>query len=242
MKSLFISDLHLSLETPHIAQQLLAVLAGPAQEVDQLFILGDMFEAWIGDDAMPPELAPLLMPIKALTEKGIAVYFMHGNRDFLIGEKFAQACGAQLLNDPHVIELQGENVLLMHGDLLCSDDTTYLAFRQQVRNPQWQAHFLSLSIEERIAMAQQARAASKTDTSNKAEDIMDTNQNTVEDYMREHGVKRLIHGHTHRPAIHHFELDGAKAERIVLGDWGAEPSMLFIDDDSVRLIDPRVSS
>ena len=242
MKSVFISDLHLAPETPQIAQMLLQVLGSEARDADELYILGDFLEAWLGDDAMPPALEPLLAQLKTLSDHGCRIYLMHGNRDFLLGQAFAQACGATLLPEAQVIELQGQPTLLMHGDQLCTDDVSYQAFRQQVRNPQWQQHFLGLTIPQRLEMAKQARAASKEQTSNKAEAIMDVNAATVADTMRQYGVTRLIHGHTHRPAIHQFELDNQPVTRIVLGDWIDQPSMLVVNNDKMRLIDPRVSS
>ncbi|MDH5300032.1 MAG: UDP-2,3-diacylglucosamine diphosphatase [Gammaproteobacteria bacterium] len=242
MKSLFISDLHLSPETMQIAQQLVMLLNTQAQDADEVYILGDMFEAWLGDDAMPEAIKPLISQLSALSKRGCRVFLMQGNRDFLMGEEFARLCGATLLPEAHVIQLQGQPTLLMHGDQLCTDDVGYQSFRQQVRNPQWQKQFLSLPIPNRMEMAKQARAASKEQTSHKAEYIMDVNQQTVIDTMRQHGVSQVIHGHTHRPATHTFELDGQPARRIVLGDWTDRPSYLVVNGDKMQLVDPRISS
>lgn len=241
MSSVFISDIHLSPQQPALAQLLLKFLQSPEiKDAQALYILGDLFDAWLGDDATPPELSPITQTFKSLAESGKQIFYLRGNRDFLVGEDLATRCGFTLLDDPCVIEILGQPTLLMHGDLLCTDDHEYQSFRKQVRNPQWQKQFLSLLVPERIALAKKARETSKTETAQKADDIMDANQQTVEQYMREYGVTRLIHGHTHRPAIHHFQLNGKDAERIVLGDWHDLPSYLSINDHDCLLSDPRV--
>jgi len=245
MYSLFISDVHLSSDTPEIAASFLQILKQKAPEADALYLLGDVFEYWLGDDAITDAHQPFINAIREISDAGIPVYFMHGNRDFLVGEKFADLCACTLLNDPCVIDLYGTPTLLMHGDLLCTDDTDYQVFRKTVRNPDWQSQFLNMSIPERLAMAKKARDASQAQTSahmQDAEEIMDANHETVKQYLLDAGVRQMIHGHTHRPAIHEFELNGNTAKRVVLGDWHPEPSYLMISKNEILLHDPRIPS
>lgn len=226
MTTLFISDLHLDAERPQIVDLFAGLLDGEARRAASLYILGDLFESWIGDDddaALPARVA---QATRALRDAGVPVYFMHGNRDFLLGEDYAARAGMTLLADPAVIELGGERVLLMHGDTLCTDDVEYLKFRTLVRDPRWQQQFLARPLDERRAFAAQARGESRKHTSTARPDIMDVNPHAVEAAMRAHGVRKLIHGHTHRPATHRFLLDGKSAERIVLGDWYEQDSVL----------------
>ncbi|MBI1195883.1 MAG: UDP-2,3-diacylglucosamine diphosphatase [Gammaproteobacteria bacterium] len=230
MRTLFISDLHLSAERPEAIDCFLGFLAGLSAEDDHLYILGDLFEVWIGDDALAPEHARIMEGFRAFTSKGGLVDVMHGNRDFLLGEGFAARTGCRLLPDPTLIELAGVPTLLSHGDTLCTDDQAYLAYRAHVRNPEVQKHFLALSIEERVQVAREHRNQSKAESKQKSYAIMDVNQGAVEALMREHGVTRLIHGHTHRPAHHRFTLDGKAAERIVLADWYDAGSVLVFAD------------
>lgn len=241
MQTLFISDLHLSANTPQITKNYLALLQTEGVKSQAIYILGDFFEYWLGDDGITAEHQAVLSPLNQLSEQGIALYFMHGNRDFLIADEFARQTGCELLRDPTTIDLYGTPTLLMHGDLLCSDDKEYLAFREQVRNPDWQRQFLSLDMNARIEMAKQARDASQSAMQNKADEIMDVNQRTVEQTMRDAGVQQLIHGHTHRPAIHQFQLGSENYKRIVLGDWGEMPSYLIVTPEGSSLHDPRVS-
>ena len=235
MATLFISDLHLEPARPEIGEQFLAFLAGPAREADALYILGDLFEAWIGDDDPNPYYAQMKSAIRALSDSGVPVFFMHGNRDFMIGERFAAEAGVTLLDDPHPIELHGENVLLSHGDALCTDDVEYQKVRAMTRNPDWQAMMLSKSIEERIAFAMQAREQSLARGESMTEEIADVNQGAVEQALRDSGADILLHGHTHRPAVHPFHVDGRPVHRIVLGDWYEQGSMVEWDDDGPRL-------
>ena len=235
MATLFISDLHLEPARPEIGEQFLAFLAGPAREADALYILGDLFEAWIGDDDPNPYYAQMKSAIRALSDSGVPVFFMHGNRDFMIGERFAAEAGVTLLDDPHPIELHGENVLLSHGDALCTDDVEYQKVRAMTRNPDWQAMMLSKSIEERIAFAMQAREQSLARGESMTEEIADVNQGAVEQAIRDSGADILLHGHTHRPAVHPFHVDGRPVHRIVLGDWYEQGSMVEWDDDGPRL-------
>ncbi len=226
MTTLFISDLHLAGERPQIIAQFLDLLRGEARAAEALYILGDLFEAWLGDDAVLPDLAPVIDGLRALSDSGVPLFVMAGNRDFLMGEGFAAMTGARLLDDPTPIDLYGTPTLLMHGDTLCTDDLAYQQVRAQVRDPAWIAHALSMSIEERIETARRLRQQSQAHTRSTAEAIMDVNPDAVAQAFREHGVERLIHGHTHRPGVHHTVVDGRTVERIVLGDWYSQASLL----------------
>ena len=226
MTTLFISDLHLDESRPHILELFLRFLAEEARGADALYILGDLFESWIGDDDDTALTARVAHALRALRDGRVTIHFMHGNRDFLLGADYAARAGLTLLADPTVIELYGERVLLMHGDTLCTDDVDYQKFRTLVRDPTWQRQFRAKSLQERRAFAAQARGESRKQTAMKQAEIMDVNQGAVASAMRAHGVRKLIHGHTHRPATHHFDLDGHSAERIVLGDWYEQSSVL----------------
>jgi UDP-2,3-diacylglucosamine hydrolase len=233
--TLFISDLHLDPARPDITSQALAFLACEASGADALYILGDLFDAWIGDDDPEPEKQRVIAALKKLTDAGLPCYFMRGNRDFLIGDGFAAASGCTLLEDPTVIELHGRRVLLMHGDTLCTDDKEYQAFRAMVRDPDWQRAMLARPLPERLAIARQLRETSAVRTAGKSEEIMDVNEEAVRVAMRAHGIHTLLHGHTHRPAVHQFDLDGHDAERIVLGDWYMQGSVLSWDTEGYDL-------
>jgi len=236
LSTLFISDLHLSPERPAIVGLFLKFLRERASHAEALYILGDLFEYWIGDDAgLQAEARPLVEALRGLTRSGIPVYVMHGNRDFLLGDRFVAETGCRLLPDPTVISLYGEPTLLMHGDLLCTDDVDYLKFRAMVRNPQWIQMFLAKPVPERIAMAQQYREVSKAATANKKPEIMDVHPAAVEAALREHQIRHLIHGHTHRPAQHVLTLDGETVRRTVLGDWYDQGSVLTCDANGCTL-------
>mgnify|MGYP001822075703 FL=1 len=235
MATLFISDLHLEPARPEIGEQFLTFLAGPARKADALYILGDLFEAWIGDDDPNPYYAQMRSAIRELSDSGVPVFFMHGNRDFMIGQRFATQAGLTLLDDPYPLELHGENVLLSHGDALCTDDVEYQQVRAMTRNPDWQAMMLSKSIEERIAFAVQAREQSLARGESMTDDIADVNQGAVEQLLRDSGADILLHGHTHRPAVHPFHVDDRPVHRIVLGDWYEQGSMVEWDADGPRL-------
>jgi UDP-2,3-diacylglucosamine hydrolase len=236
MASLFIADLHLDPARPQITTLFESYLASDeVRHADALYILGDLVEAWIGDDddaELPQRIAAAT---RAVRDAGVPVYFMVGNRDFLLGKRFAGHAGLTLLDDGVVHDIHGRPTLLMHGDVLCTDDVAYQAVRQQVRNPEWQAQILSMPLDARRAFAAKARADSKAHTGSTMESIMDVNADAVAEAMRKAGVTRLIHGHTHRPAVHRFELDGKAAERIVLGDWYEHGSVLRVNDDGVEL-------
>jgi len=226
MSTLFISDLHLDAARPHIVELFTRFIAADARAAEALYILGDLFESWIGDDDDSPLALQVAQSLYALKQSGVPVFFMHGNRDFLLGEAYAKRAGMTLLDDPTVIEFGGQPTLLMHGDTLCTDDAAYQEFRAVVRNPDWQKQFRARSLSERHAFAAQARAESVKHTAGAKPEIMDVNQAAVLAAMRKHGVRTLIHGHTHRPATHRFEVDGQAAERIVLGDWYEQSSVL----------------
>ncbi|MFD1217833.1 UDP-2,3-diacylglucosamine diphosphatase [Microbulbifer celer] len=236
MASFLISDLHLDETRPHITRAFYDFLAGPAAGAEALYILGDFFEVWIGDDDDAPLPQEVARQLKAFSDAGTRLYLMHGNRDFLIGEDYARRCGAELLSDPSLVELAGEPVLLMHGDSLCTLDEEYMAFRQQARNPQWQQALLAKPLDERRQIADQIRAVSKSMNSRKAEDIMDVTPEEVINALRDHNTRTLIHGHTHRPARHRLEVDGEPAERIVLGDWGELGWCIKADAKGLELI------
>jgi len=236
MATLFIADLHLDPARPQITRLFESYLASDeVRRADALYILGDLVEAWIGDDddaELPRRIADAT---RGVSDAGVPVYFMVGNRDFLLGQTFARRAGMTLLDDGIVHDVQGRPTLLMHGDTLCTDDIAYQAVRRQVRTPEWQAQILSMPLEARRAFAAKARADSKAHTGSSAESIMDVNGDAVAEAMRGAGVTRLIHGHTHRPAVHEFELDGKAAQRIVLGDWYEHGSVLRVDRNEVDL-------
>jgi UDP-2,3-diacylglucosamine hydrolase len=213
-----ISDLHLDKSNPYIADLFLAYLKNPATRPKQLYILGDFFESWIGDDDLSPFNQTIVTALKDASAS-FPIYFMHGNRDFLIGKRFLTMTGMQLLPDEYIIDLHGKPTLLMHGDTLCTDDLAYLTFRKKARNRFFQWLFLMKSLTKRQAIAETMRNASKKYTTNATDKIMDVNQSAVQAVMRKHQVLQLIHGHTHRPNMHTFDLDGQIATRLVLAAW-----------------------
>ena len=223
---LFISDLHLAPERPQIIQLYLRFLQEKARHARQLYILGDFVEYWLGDDDPAPGLQDVFDTMHQLSSSGLHIYMMHGNRDFLIGEQLAQRCGFELLDDPSIIHVKDKPVLLLHGDTLCTDDVEYQKLRLMLRNPAWQQAFLAKPIAERTAMAQALREKSKVETAAKAADIMDVNEDEVAQAFRDHQCRLMIHGHTHRPAIHTLKVDDQAATRVVLGDWYSHGSYL----------------
>jgi UDP-2,3-diacylglucosamine hydrolase len=233
--TLFISDLHLEGREPATIELFRDLLADEARSAESLYILGDLFEAWIGDDDDDPTLVPIVESLRALTAAGVDCAVMHGNRDFLLGPRFAAATGCRLLGDFERIAIHGEHVLLTHGDLLCTDDERYLRLRAQLRDPAWQRDFLAEPVAERRAIAADLRKLSAAEIAAKSEYIMDVNQDAVADRMRAHDVRLLLHGHTHRPGVHRFELDGAPAARIVLGAWHDGASIVRWDAHGYRL-------
>jgi UDP-2,3-diacylglucosamine hydrolase len=240
MSTLFVSDLHLDPARPAITALFLEFLEDEAPHAEALYILGDLFEAWIGDDADDALAQSVRAALARLRAAGVPVYVMRGNRDFLFGQRFAEESGATLLPDPCVVMLYGQPTLLMHGDLLCTDDRDYLAFRAMVREAAWQADFLAKPMSERAAFAAKARAASSDRQAGlKAqgglEAITDANPDAIAATMARYGVRRMIHGHTHRPAIHSLQVDGLSAQRIVLGDWYEQGSVLRVSRDGFAL-------
>ncbi|MGY0561636.1 UDP-2,3-diacylglucosamine diphosphatase [Luteimonas sp. A277] len=231
MTTLFIADLHLDPERPDITRLFGDFLDAEARQADALYILGDLFESWVGDDDPSEAGAFVAAKLRALADSGLPVFFMHGNRDFMLGRDYAARAGMRLLPDPSVIELYGKPVLLMHGDLLCTDDVEYQKVRAQVRNPDWRAHMLSQPLQARLAFAQQARASSQArqgemKQAGTMESITDASPVAVEETMRRYGIDTLIHGHTHRPAIHDLAIGDRACRRIVLGDWYEQGSAL----------------
>jgi UDP-2,3-diacylglucosamine hydrolase len=226
--TLFISDLHLEDNAPERMEWLATFLAGPARKAEAVYILGDLFEFWIGDDAVSATAKQVAKATATLNSSAVPCYFVHGNRDFLLGENYASIAGLELLPETRVVDLYGAPTLLLHGDTLCTDDLEYQAFRRQARDPAWQASILALPIEERLQMARVARGASMEHTGSASMDIMDVNPEAVSNAFREHKVCRMIHGHTHRPARHLVDLGDARAERIVLADWYTEGSYLEV--------------
>jgi len=226
MTTLFISDLHLDPTRPDITAQFLEFLDGEAASAEALYILGDLFEVWIGDDDPEPEKRRVVAGLKRLTDRGVPCFVMHGNRDFLLGQKFAADSGCQLLDDPTIVHLYGSRVLTTHGDALCTDDVSYQRLRTTVRDRGWQSMFLALSVAQRFALATEARAGSKEHVSRMSAAIMDVNPEAVATAMRAAGVDLLLHGHTHRPKVHGLTIDGHAAKRIVLGDWHDQGSVV----------------
>jgi len=217
--TLFISDLHLSLDKPEITRRFLTFLANRAKTAKAVYILGDLFDTWIGDDDFMPPNNKIRQQLKHTTDSGIPVFLQQGNRDFLLGSRFAQDTGVTLLDDYTVIDLHGTPTLITHGDLLCTDDLAYQAFRIKSHTPEWQHNVLSKPLLLRLLAARWYRLRSYFHKRKKSQDIMDVNQDTVATVMREYGTLRLIHGHTHRPAMHGFEINGQAAQRFVLAAW-----------------------
>lgn len=217
---LFVSDLHLSPRSPGATRLFTDFLAGRAREADSLFILGDLFEAWVGDDDRDDTCnAEVISSLRTAADSGLEISLLHGNRDFLLGPGFAAAAGVRLLPDPYVLSTPEWQFVLSHGDVLCTDDADYIAFRDQVRDPAWQAAFLARPLAERRALAAGMREQSEHGKQAKAEYMMDLNSGETEDFLRRHGYATLIHGHTHRPATHDHIVDGIHVERWVLADW-----------------------
>jgi UDP-2,3-diacylglucosamine hydrolase len=235
VKTLFVSDLHLDAASPEIARQFHAFLAGEARSAAALYILGDLFEAWLGDDDPDPSARSTVAALRALVDAGVPCFVMHGNRDFLIGERFCRETGATLLEDGAVVEVHGERVLLMHGDALCTDDVSYQRLRRIVRHPVVRWILRHMTLEQRRALARKMRAGSREHVGMTAPEIMDVNAAAVVQAFRTAGVRTLIHGHTHRPAVHALDVDGTPSRRIVLGDWYSQGSVLEWSGDSISL-------
>ena len=248
MTTLFISDLHLDPSRPQISEQFLRFLGDECARADALYILGDLFEYWIGDDDPQPLAAEIAEFLHTLADSGVPIHFMRGNRDFLLGDVYAARAGLRILPDPCVVSLYGHPTLLMHGDLLCSGDTEYQTFRRQTRDLDWQRDMLAQPLATRMALALRARAASAVhqqrlsvergiaaNAGEAREDITDVSADTVEGIFTRYGIDRLIHGHTHRPAMHSLVASGTPRTRIVLGDWYEQGSVLRVDADGIVL-------
>ena len=238
-EAIFISDLHLDPERPQMLELFIHFCADIAARADELYILGDFLEIWWGDDEPAEYYQGIFNALSELsTLHNTRVYMMHGNRDFMMGEELAKRCHFTLIDEPYPLELAGKNALLIHGDSLCTDDIEYQKFRQMVRNPLWQQQILSKSLEERYALAHSIRDQSKTDTSLKAEDIMDVNDTATRQIFIEHNIDLLIHGHTHRPAFHELMIHDKPVQRIVLGDWYKKGNYLRIDSNNkIEMLD-----
>jgi len=237
--TLFISDLHLDSSRPDITAQFLQFLKTDARQAEALYILGDLFEVWIGDDDTNADKLHIQSALRELTAARVPCYIMHGNRDFLIGQRFCRATGCQLLTDPTVVELYGRRVLLMHGDVLCTDDRQYQRARRVLRNPLVKGVFRCMSLTRRQRLGAKIRAKSQVHIDNvmnaSMEQIMDVNEEAVRQTLASHGIDLLIHGHTHRPAVHRLTINGAPATRIVLGDWYTQGSALHWDANGYDL-------
>lgn len=235
--TLFISDLHLCSTHPHVTELFLHFAHNIAPKAASLYILGDLFEYWIGDDDLAdPFNASIAQILRKISDGGVKLYFMHGNRDFLLGEKFATACGGMLLNDPLLIDLYGTKTLLSHGDALCTADAEYMAFRKQVRDPAFQQQFLAKPLSERRATVEKMRLQSEQSKKIKSMDIMDVTESAVHALLRQYNYPRLIHGHTHRPALHQHLVDGKNCERFVLKDWNETGGYLSCDENGCSAI------
>lgn len=236
MHTLFISDLHLHESRPQVTRAFFQFLYTQAIHAEALYILGDFFDAWIGDDDDSELVQDVASGLHQLSELGVAIYFMHGNRDFLLGEAYASKAGMELIPDGIIIDLYGTPTLLMHGDSLCTDDVEYQQFRTMVRSPQWQQQILAQPLAARRALAAQMREKSQSMNSLKAEDILDVSPAEVIAQMEAAGVTRMIHGHTHRPARHSLTVSNQSAERIVLGDWHDFGWSIKADNNTIELI------
>jgi UDP-2,3-diacylglucosamine hydrolase len=230
MKTLFISDLHLEENRPEMAELFINFLINEAIQADALYILGDFFEAWIGDDDLTPFHQKIIAALRSVTQKGLPVYMMHGNRDFLLGKRFMRATGCQLLPDEKVINLYGTPTLLLHGDTLCTQDVKYLKFRKKSRTWLYKKLASLKSLESRRAIAAKMRASSKEHMRNLADYMMDVTQEEVEHVMQRRQVQHLIHGHTHREGVHHFTINNQPATRTVLGAWHEHGYVLICDN------------
>lgn len=235
MAQLFVSDLHLEDARPDITRAFFHLLDALQGQFDVLYLLGDVFEVWLGDDTPSLCADQLADRLHALADAGIRVYLLHGNRDFLIGPHYADRCGAQLVAEPVLLQVAGQNALLMHGDVLCTQDTDYQAFRRMVRDPLWQQVFLAKPLDERMAIGRHLRDKSQQSAKDKADYIMDVTQEEVVAVMEQHQVNLLIHGHTHRPATHTVQLKSGTASRMVLGDWYQQGWYILADDHGAEL-------
>ena len=234
--TIFISDLHLDAGRPEATEAFVRFLCALPDDLERLYILGDLFESWIGDDDDADLPAHVAQQLRQLADRGVDIAFMAGNRDFALGGDYAERAGMRLLADPARVDLYGDPALLLHGDTLCTDDHAYQAFRAQVRDPVWLAGMLAQPLAVRRAFAEQARAGSREHTAAAHETIMDVNDDAVVTAFRDHDINLIIHGHTHRPAVHRSEVEGRACTRIVLGDWYEQGTVLYAHDDGRLLL------
>tara|TARA_Y100000992_G_C21223323_1_gene471609 strand:+ start:497 stop:1219 length:723 start_codon:yes stop_codon:yes gene_type:complete len=234
MTTLFVSDLHLDNTRPEVVNYFLNYLKSLSTDIDSLYILGDFVEYWVGDDDPAEGLTELFEEIKNRSRIH-DIYFMHGNRDFMISESFCEKLGMKLIPDPSIVSLYGKKILLMHGDTLCTDDHEYQDFRKLVRSDLWQQEALKKTVDERIILAKELRQKSLKETGAKKEIIMDVNENEVDKTFLKYDVRLIIHGHTHRPNIHTSKLKGEECKRIVLGDWYNSSFILKYQKDKILI-------
>jgi UDP-2,3-diacylglucosamine hydrolase len=235
MGHLFVSDVHLDASAPAATAQFLGFLGEQARAAQSLYILGDLFEAWVGDDDADEDKARVCAALRALSDSGVPCFVMHGNRDFLLGAGFCERSGSRLLTDPVIAGFEGEQVLLTHGDALCTDDHSYQELRTIVRDATWQRRYLSLPLARRELLANEVRAGSRSHVARTVPNIMDVNAQAVSAAFRASGVRRMIHGHTHRPAVHELQVDGVPVQRMVLGAWYEQGSYISYQDGQFRL-------
>ncbi len=233
--TLFISDLHLDANLPQLTDLFVQFMHEQAPNAEAVYILGDLFEAWVGDDDDRTGTQFFIDELRALSDKGVPLYVMSGNRDFLFADGFEQRCHCTLLNDPTVIDLYGTPTLLMHGDSLCTDDIKHQESRALLRSSDWKSRFLSQPLQDRIQQAKEYRSMSRQHLKDAPDAIMDVNQDAVVEAMKHHNVLQLIHGHTHRAAIHALNVNNQPTKRIVLGDWNTQGSVLCCDKSGCRL-------
>jgi len=235
LSTLFISDLHLDAALPELTSLFVQFMREQAPSAEALYILGDLFEAWVGDDDFRPGTQVFVDELRRLSDSGTPLYVMHGNRDFLLAEKFTERTGCTLLPEPSVIDLYGTATLLLHGDSLCTDDVKHQESRALLRSEDWKQRFLSQTLEDRIEQAREYRNMSRMHLKDAPDAIMDVNTDTVVDMMQQYNVQQMIHGHTHRPAIHPLSVNEQPAKRIVLGDWNSHGSVLHCDASGCQL-------
>ncbi len=236
----FISDLHLSEDNSKTTEGFINFLKEHKSDLDQLYILGDLFEVWIGDDYTSTFIENIKNHLKKLSDSGVDVFFMHGNRDFLIGDQFLNETGISLLTDPYIFDFFDQRIALSHGDMFCTQDTDYMLFKKQVRDSNWQIDFLSKSITARQDIAISMRNESKANNINKDISIMDVENSTVEKFLTKNQIDLLIHGHTHRPATHIHQCHQRESTRIVLGDWQDTGWCLLLDEQTQELSEFKV--
>ncbi|MEM5528448.1 UDP-2,3-diacylglucosamine diphosphatase [Gammaproteobacteria bacterium AS21] len=240
MTVLFISDIHLCQQRPDLTNAFVNFLQTTATSCQQLYLLGDIFDAWIGDDFTDPKMQTVFDSLQQLSAGGCQLFFQHGNRDFLIGDEFAKLTGIKILKESTIVKLPTQQALIMHGDQLCTDDVEYQNFRIMVRSQSWQQQFLAKTITERLSIAEHLRSTSQKMTKQKSSEITDVNQHAVIDALNQSGVELLIHGHTHRPQIHSIEQTNTASTRVVLGDWDTSLWYLRCDENGYELIEQAI--